>query len=389
MTQARKLAQLEAQVNSDSAVRDSLSFREQTWQDERGELRDEITHLRHEVSAIKASKDDGDRRNRDLIEDLKLEKANLENRCRAKGDDLERAKELADKHHRATISAEEKGLATIEENVLLKKEVDRIKVESGTITVATNDQLSQLRLEVEGLKLKLRNEENTRRKTQKELREALARLERARNKKRGAKLDGTEIEDIQARYHQEARKELEGKLAQVSEFLAQQSLQTEKLEQMRAENSMHEKQLSARRIADLEARLGANQVLVETGDQQSGESRYRKLYRDECRARERAESQMRRQEQTAQDLQHRVDRERATRLQYQPMGYATYGASSLYSPIKTLPQSLHHSTNQNPQLTSTRRNSGTMANGVYSRMNDVVTRAAAEPISRASPLQRI
>ena len=124
-------------------------------------------------------------------------------------------------------------------------------MESGTITVATNDQLSQLRLEVEGLKLKLRNEENTRRKTQKELREALARLERARNKKRGAKLDGTEIEDIQARYHQEARKELEGKLAQVSEFLAQQSLQTEKLEQMRAENSMHEKQLSARRIADL------------------------------------------------------------------------------------------------------------------------------------------
>ena len=52
--------------------------------------------------------------------------------------------------------------------------------------------------------------------------------------------------------------------------------------------------------ADSEARLGANQVLVETGDQQSGESRYRKLYRDECRARERAESQMRRQEQTAQ-----------------------------------------------------------------------------------------
>lgn len=124
-------------------------------------------------------------------------------------------------------------------------------MESGTITIATNDQLSHLRLEIEGLKLKLRNEENARRKTQKELREALARLERARAKKRGNKLETNEIEDIQAKYHQEARKELEGKLAQVSEFLAQQSLQTEKLEQMRAENSMHEKQLSARRIADL------------------------------------------------------------------------------------------------------------------------------------------
>ena len=66
---------------------------------------------------------------------------------------------------------------------------------------------------------------------------------RAKNSKRG-KLDGTEIEDIQAKYHQEARKELEGKLAQVSEFLAQQSIQSEKLEQLRAENSIHEKQLS-------------------------------------------------------------------------------------------------------------------------------------------------
>ena len=39
--------------------------------------------------------------------------------------------------------------------------------------------------------------------------------------------------------------------------------------------------------------------MAETADQ-SGDSRYRKLYRDECRARERAESQLRRQEQMAQ-----------------------------------------------------------------------------------------
>ena len=72
-------------------------------------MREEITALRQEVSSIKATKDDCDRRSRDTIEDLKLNQANLENRLRAKNDDLDRAKELADKHSRATMVAEEKG----------------------------------------------------------------------------------------------------------------------------------------------------------------------------------------------------------------------------------------------------------------------------------------
>ena len=65
--------------------------------------------------------------------------------------------------------------------------------------MATNDQLSQLRLEIEGLKLKLRNEENARRKAQKDLKELQSRYERQRAKlasKRG-KVDGAEIEGIQ------------------------------------------------------------------------------------------------------------------------------------------------------------------------------------------------
>ena len=53
---------------------------------------------------------------------------------------------------------------------------------------------------------------------------------------------------------------------------------------------------SARRIADLEARLGARDFMEQSADQ-SADSKYRKLYRDEMRARERAESQLRRQEQ--------------------------------------------------------------------------------------------
>ena len=59
----------------------------------------------------------------------------------------------------------------------------------------------------------------------------------------------------------------------MSEFLAQQSIQAEKLEQLRSENSIHEKQLAARRIADLEARLSARDV-IDTGD---ADSRYRKV----------------------------------------------------------------------------------------------------------------
>ena len=88
MSLTRKVAQLEAQVNSDASVRDSLSFREQSWQDERSELREEITSLRQEISSVKATKDDSGRRARDTIEDLKLNQANLENRIRAKSDDL-------------------------------------------------------------------------------------------------------------------------------------------------------------------------------------------------------------------------------------------------------------------------------------------------------------
>ena len=96
------------------------------------------------------------------------------------------------------------GLATIEENILLKKEVDRLKVEGTTISTATSDQLSQLRLEIEALKLKLRNEENVRRQAQKSLKDLQARYERLRNKQqsRKDKLDGSDLEDIQVFFTQ-------------------------------------------------------------------------------------------------------------------------------------------------------------------------------------------
>ena len=84
----------------------------------------------------------------------------------------------------------------------------------------------------------------------------------------------------------------------MSEFLAQQSRQTEKLDQLRQENLIHAQQNSARRIADLEARLGSAQLTAGDGDFQQ-ESRFRRLYKEEVRAREKAEAQLRRQEHLA------------------------------------------------------------------------------------------
>ena len=79
------------------------------------------------------------------------------------------------------------------------------------------------------------------------------------------KFDGRELEDIQViyhevgivnyfrlqkRYHNEARKELEEKLAQVSQFLAQQNAQNERLEQIRSENLQNEK-LSSFKVSSI------------------------------------------------------------------------------------------------------------------------------------------
>ena len=121
---------------------------------------------------------------------------------------------------------------------------------------------------------------------------------------------------IQKRYHNEARKELEEKLAQVSQFLAQQNAQNERLEQIRSENLQNEKHTSFKvqlyfygnsivccklnifqRIADLEAELnqykthGNRDSILSTDD-----ARYQKLYREEVRARERSDSQFKRME---------------------------------------------------------------------------------------------
>ena len=100
---------------------------------------------------------------------------------------------------------------------------------------------------------------------------------------------------FQKRYHQEARKELEEKLAQVSQFLAQQNSQNERLEQIRSENLQHEKHASFKRIADLESELSAFKSGSLNGSFNE-EARYQKLYREEVRARERSDGQFRRME---------------------------------------------------------------------------------------------
>ena len=103
---------------------------------------------------------------------------------------------------------------------------------------------------------------------------------------------------FQKRYQEEARKELEEKLSQVSQFLAKQSDAHDRLERLRSENLQNDKHNSYRKITELEAELSAiknNRGHLGTNDLQN-DQKYQKLYRDECRARERSDNNSRRVE---------------------------------------------------------------------------------------------
>merc|ERR1712168_617489 len=188
--------------------------------------------------------------------------------------------------------------------------------------------LIKLRNEIEELKVKLKLETDARKAAQKLAKELQLKNDklRLRGAKKG-KFDGKELEEIQKRYHQEARKELEEKLAQVSQFLAQQNSQNERMEQIRSENLQHEKHASFKRIADLESEL----TQIKSGSLNGSfneEARYQKLYREEVRARERSDGQFRRMEKKFMELQQRFDQERAQRLSH----------ASMYSVAPSYPQ---------------------------------------------------
>ena len=103
---------------------------------------------------------------------------------------------------------------------------------------------------------------------------------------------------IQKRYQQEARRELEEKLGQVSQFLAKQSEAHDRLERLRAENLQNKEHSALKRIGELEAELS---LIKQRGIPGSAEmavqpygDKYQKLYREECRARERSDNSARR-----------------------------------------------------------------------------------------------
>ena len=92
------------------------------------------------------------------------------------------------------------GHATYEENNLLKRELERLKIESSTINSSTNDQLIKLRNEIEELKVKLKLEIDARKAAQKLAKELQLKNDklRLRGAKKG-KFDGKELEEIQVR----------------------------------------------------------------------------------------------------------------------------------------------------------------------------------------------
>ena len=93
------------------------------------------------------------------------------------------------------------GHATYEENNLLKRELERLKIESNTINSSTNDQLIKLRNEIEELKIKLKLETDARKAAQKLAKELQLKNDklRLRGAKKG-KFDGKELEEIQVSY---------------------------------------------------------------------------------------------------------------------------------------------------------------------------------------------
>ena len=93
------------------------------------------------------------------------------------------------------------GHATYEENNLLKRELERLKIESSTINSSTNNQLIKLRNEIEELKIKLKLETDARKAAQKLAKELQLKNDklRLRGAKKG-KFDGKELEEIQVSY---------------------------------------------------------------------------------------------------------------------------------------------------------------------------------------------
>ena len=90
------------------------------------------------------------------------------------------------------------GFASKEENTLLKRELERLKLESNTVSSSTNDQLINLRNEVDTLKAKLKVETEARKAAQRLAKELQIKLDKIRIKgaKRG-RTDDKEIEEIQ------------------------------------------------------------------------------------------------------------------------------------------------------------------------------------------------
>ena len=86
-------------------------------------------------------------------------------------------------------------------------------------------------------------------------------------------------------------------MSQVSQFLAKQSEAHDRLERLRSENLQNEKHHSFRKITELEAELCA--IKNRGGSNGSNiihDDKYQKLYREECRARERSDNNSRRTE---------------------------------------------------------------------------------------------
>ena len=96
-------------LTKEHETRGSLSLREQSWMNERMELKEEVQKYRLECSELKRNLEQRESMHREQVVDhqqrLKMAEADLQ----AKADDVERYKQINDKQHRSLIAQEEKG----------------------------------------------------------------------------------------------------------------------------------------------------------------------------------------------------------------------------------------------------------------------------------------
>lgn len=278
---------------------------------------------------------------------------------------------------------------------MLRREIENLKLQTSSVNSSANDQMINLRNEVETLKAKLRVEQDARKTAQGVSKELQMKLDRLRIKvaQKKAKFEIKDLEEIQKRYREESQADLENKLAQVNQFLHEQQMRNEKLDRLKAENYQNDLKYQVKRIAELEAE-NARYRDNSFGIEYEKNSKYKDLYRQETSAREKADNESSQMRKRLMEIEDRLaTSERRNNLSQTYLNQSFGGNTSGYGTSRYDTHRLNSSllSASLPLDTTLRRMSPDLLStqGLYSRVADAVSRAEMDSNVRASPLRRI